>query len=79
MNTDLSKSIEDARLHWAQQHFEDRSEQEFDFNSGDWVVCEASFGICLVQVEFSGCFNSVYLRLASNDDFETIHDKTIEK
>lgn len=70
----LSKSIEAARIAAAEEDFERRSEQykEFDFNPGDWVVCRLSFGICIIQVEFSGYFDDIHLRLASDDDFKTI-------
>lgn len=70
----LSASIEAARIAAAEKDFERRSKQyqEFDFNPGDWIVCKLSFGIRLIQVEFSGNFDDVYLRLASDVDIEAI-------
>lgn len=75
MNTNhLSASIEAARIAAAEDDFARRSEQyqEFDFNPGDWVVCKLSFGIRLIQVKFSGNFDDVHLRLASDVDIKSI-------
>lgn len=42
------------------------------FNSGDWIVCKTSFGVCTIQMSISGTFDNCFLRHASDQDFRQI-------